>query len=139
MAMSLTELEKSLKGLRLSGMAATMQARALQVASHEMDFIEAFGWLVQDELDRRRSTLLDRRYRASGLIEGSGLVLGYYWAKYLTIIATGVFLLPEGYEIAAKVSFLRIAIFVINLSIVLESAQNFVYQAGSLSWKRMAN
>jgi len=69
MAMSLTELEKSLKGLRLSGMAATMQARALQVASHEMDFIEAFGWLVQDELDRRRSTLLDRRYRASGLPE----------------------------------------------------------------------
>jgi DNA replication protein DnaC len=69
MAVSLTELEKSLKNLRLSGMVATLQARALQVASHEMDFIEAFGWLVQDELDRRRSTLFARRYRASGLTE----------------------------------------------------------------------
>jgi DNA replication protein DnaC len=69
MAMTLTELEKSLKNLRLSGMVATLEARALQVASHDMDFIEAFGWLVQDEVDRRRSTLLHRRYRASGLTE----------------------------------------------------------------------
>jgi len=69
MGMSLNELEKALKGLRLSGMVATMEARALQVASHDMDFIEAFGWLIQDELDRRRSTLLNRRYRASGLTE----------------------------------------------------------------------
>ena len=60
MAMSLTELEKALRSLRLSGMAATLEARALQVASHEKDFIDAFGRLVQDELDRRRSTLLNR-------------------------------------------------------------------------------
>jgi hypothetical protein len=55
MAMSVAELERSLRALRLSGMSATLQARALAVASHEMDFIEAFSWLVQDELDRRRS------------------------------------------------------------------------------------
>lgn len=58
MPMSLTELERALRSLRLSGMTATLEARALQVASHQMDFIEAFSWLVQDELDRRRSTLL---------------------------------------------------------------------------------
>jgi DNA replication protein DnaC len=69
MAMGTTELEQALKGLRLSGMSATLQARALQVASHEMDFIEALGWLVQDELDRRRSSLLDRRFKLSGLPE----------------------------------------------------------------------
>lgn len=69
MAMSLNELGKALTSLRLSGMVATLEARALQVASHEMDFVEAVGWLVQDELDRRRSTLLGRRYRASGLSE----------------------------------------------------------------------
>jgi DNA replication protein DnaC len=69
MAMSITELERSLRALRLSGMGATLQARALAVASHEMDFIEAFSWLVQDELDRRRSRLLDRRYTLSGLAE----------------------------------------------------------------------
>ena len=68
MAMSITELERSLRALRLSGMGATLQARALAVASHEMDFIEAFSWLIQDELDRRRSRLLDRRYTLSGLL-----------------------------------------------------------------------
>jgi DNA replication protein DnaC len=78
MAMSITELERSLRSLRLSGMSATLQARALQVASHDMDFIEAFGWLVQDELDRRRSRLLDRRYTLSGLAERKDLA-GFDW------------------------------------------------------------
>jgi DNA replication protein DnaC len=67
MAMSFTELERALRSLRLSGMSATLEARALQVGSHEMDFIEAFSWLIQDELDRRRSRLVDRRYTLSGL------------------------------------------------------------------------
>ena len=49
MAMSIPELERALRALRLSGMITTLQARAQQVAQHEMDFIEAFSWLVQDE------------------------------------------------------------------------------------------
>jgi len=65
--MSLPELERALRTLRLSGMTATLDARALQVAAHEMDFLEAFSWLVQDELDRRRSRLLERRHTLSGL------------------------------------------------------------------------
>ncbi len=73
MTMSITELEHALRALRLSGMSATMQARALQVAAHEMDFLEAFSWLVQDELDRRRSRLLDRRFLLSGLRERKNL------------------------------------------------------------------
>jgi DNA replication protein DnaC len=73
MAMSITELERALRSLRLSGMSATLEARALQVGSHEMDFIEAFSWLIQDELDRRRSRLLDRRYTLSGLAERKDL------------------------------------------------------------------
>ncbi|MFA5939663.1 MAG: IS21-like element helper ATPase IstB [Sinimarinibacterium sp.] len=67
--MSIPELERALKGLRLSGMTATLQARALQVDSSEMNFLEALSWLVQDELDRRRSRLLERRYAHSGLTE----------------------------------------------------------------------
>lgn len=69
MSMTIPELEKALKGLRLSGMTATLQARALQVDSSEMNFVEALSWLVQDELDRRRSRLLERRYAHSGLTE----------------------------------------------------------------------
>jgi DNA replication protein DnaC len=73
MPMSMNELEKALRGLRLSGMIATLQARALQVSSHEMDFIEAFSWMIQDELDRRRSRLLERRFTHSGLPERKSL------------------------------------------------------------------
>lgn len=73
MSMSIPELERSLRALRLSGMIATLQARAQQVAHQQMDFIEAFSWLVQDELDRRRSRLLDRRFALSGLQERKDL------------------------------------------------------------------
>jgi DNA replication protein DnaC len=73
MPMSIPELERALKNLRLSGMIATLEARALQVASHEMDFLEAFSWLVQDELDRRHSRLLERRHALSGLPEHKDL------------------------------------------------------------------
>ena len=73
MTMSMIELERALRALRLSGMLATLQARALAVGAHEMDFIEAFSWLVQDELDRRRSRLLERRYTLSGLTERKDL------------------------------------------------------------------
>jgi DNA replication protein DnaC len=73
MTMSSTELERALRGLRLSGMNATLPARALQVAQLQMDFVEAFSALVQDELDRRRSRLLDRRFTLSGLPERKDL------------------------------------------------------------------
>jgi DNA replication protein DnaC len=73
MPMTLIELQKALRGLRLSGMSATLEARALQVAAHEHDFLEAFSWLVQDELDRRHSRLLERRYTGSGLSERASL------------------------------------------------------------------
>ena len=73
MTMSMTELEGALRALRLSGMIATLQARALQVAHHQMDFTEAFASLVQDELDRRRSRLLERRFTHSGLPERKDL------------------------------------------------------------------
>jgi DNA replication protein DnaC len=69
MPMSRVELEQSLRGLRLSGMIPALEARALQVSTHEATFLDAFSWLVQDELDQRRSRLQDRRYTLSGLPE----------------------------------------------------------------------
>jgi DNA replication protein DnaC len=69
MAMSIEELEKAFRGLRLSGMAATLEARALQVASHECDFLEGLSQLVQDELDRRKTRLIERHFTKSGLPE----------------------------------------------------------------------
>jgi len=73
MTMSTTALQRAMRGLRLSGMTATLETRALQVAQQQMDFVEAFSALVQDELDRRRSRLLDRRFTLSGLPERKDL------------------------------------------------------------------
>jgi DNA replication protein DnaC len=73
MTMTITELERALRALRLSGMTATLENRALQVAQQQMDFIEAFSALVQDELDRRRSRLIERRFKLSGLTERKDL------------------------------------------------------------------
>jgi DNA replication protein DnaC len=67
MNMSLPELEHALRALRLSGMIPALQIRSQQVAGHEMNFLEGLSCLVQDELDRRRSRLLDRRFTHSEL------------------------------------------------------------------------
>jgi len=69
----MTELHRALRALRLSGMIETLEARAMQVQSHQMNFLEALSWLVQDELDRRQSRLLDRRFSLSGLPERKDL------------------------------------------------------------------
>ena len=73
MTMTSLELDRALKGLRLSGMTATLDVRALQVSQHELSFLDAFGCLVQDELDRRKSRLLERRFALSGLSERKDL------------------------------------------------------------------
>jgi DNA replication protein DnaC len=73
MSMTMPELQRALRALRLSGMISTLEARALQVQSHQMNFLEAFSWLLQDELDRRHSRLLDRRFSLSGLPERKDL------------------------------------------------------------------
>jgi DNA replication protein DnaC len=73
MPMSTAELHKALRGLRLSGMSATLETRALQINSEHRDFLEGLAWLVQDELDRRRSRLLERRFALSGLPERKSL------------------------------------------------------------------
>jgi len=71
--MTMPELQRALRALRLSGMIATLEARAMQVQSHQMNFLEAFSWLLQDELDRRHSRLLERRFSLSGLPERKDL------------------------------------------------------------------
>jgi DNA replication protein DnaC len=69
MPMSMPQIEKNLQALRLHGMRATLQARLLQANQGGVSFLEAFSWLVQDELDSRHSRLLERRFKASGLDE----------------------------------------------------------------------
>ena len=101
MPMSIPELERALRQLRLSGMIATLEARALQVANQEMDFLEAVSWLAQDELDRRRSRLLERRHTLSGLPDRKDLK-SFDWTYNLRLPKRDVLELATLKFIAAK-------------------------------------
>lgn len=57
-------------------------------------------------------------YSALQLTEGTGLLLGKGWAKYFTIISTSAFIPLEIYEIAKRVSPVKIAVLLINVAVV---------------------
>ena len=69
MTMSMNEIERALRDLRLSGVRATLDTRVLQAQASQQPFLETFSLILQDELDRRRSRLTERRYQTSGLDE----------------------------------------------------------------------
>jgi DNA replication protein DnaC len=73
MSMSMIEIEKALKQLRLSGVRATLETRVLEAQVANLSFLETFSTILQDELDRRQSRLLERRYQLSGLDERASL------------------------------------------------------------------
>jgi DNA replication protein DnaC len=69
MTMTMTDIERALRELRLSGVRATLDTRILQAQATGQPFLETFSLVLQDELDRRRSKLTERRYQQSGLDE----------------------------------------------------------------------
>ena len=73
MSMSMIEMERALKQLRLSGVRATLETRILEAQASNLSFLETFSLVIQDELDRRQSRLLERRYQSSGLDERASL------------------------------------------------------------------
>jgi DNA replication protein DnaC len=73
MSMTMNEIERTLRELRLSGIRATLETRILQAQANQQPFLETFSMILQDELDRRRSSLMERRYHQSGLDERATL------------------------------------------------------------------
>lgn len=69
MSMTMNEIERALRDLRLSGIRATLETRILQAQASCEPFLTTFSLILQDELDRRRSRLMERRYKQSGLDE----------------------------------------------------------------------
>ena len=61
--MNLAEVTRALRQLRVSGMAATLEARLLQAQSEKWAAIDFISALVQDELIRRQDRLLERRIK----------------------------------------------------------------------------
>jgi len=59
--MNLTELQRSLRQLRLGGMAAVLETRLRQAQAEPMAPIDLLATLVSDEMTRRSDRLLERR------------------------------------------------------------------------------
>src|SRR5881396_613802 len=64
--MNLIELQRALRQLRCSGMAAGLETRLLQAQTDTLAPIDFLSRLVQDELLRRQDRLLDRRVKQAG-------------------------------------------------------------------------
>lgn len=71
--MNLNEIERTLRQLRLSGIAATLNTCVLQAQSCQQPFLETLAALLQDELDQRRTRLTRRRLKHSRLDEQPSL------------------------------------------------------------------
>ena len=71
--MNMNDIERALRELRLSGLAATLNVRAMQAQTSQEPFLETFAALLQDEIDSRRSRQLERRFKQSGLDERASL------------------------------------------------------------------
>src|SRR5574338_233656 len=59
--MNIIELQRSLRQLRLGGMAAVLETRLRQAQAEPMAPIDLLSTLVSDELARRSDRLLERR------------------------------------------------------------------------------
>jgi DNA replication protein DnaC len=64
--MNVPELQRSLRQLRLGGMAAVLETRLRQAQAEPMAPIDLISCLVSDELQRRADRLLERRRKQAG-------------------------------------------------------------------------
>jgi DNA replication protein DnaC len=64
--MTLTEVTRALRQLRVSGMAATLEPRIVQAQADHWAPLDLIAALVQDELQRRQDRLLERRVKRAG-------------------------------------------------------------------------
>jgi DNA replication protein DnaC len=61
--MTLAEVTRALRQLRVSGMAATLESRIVQAQADESAPLDFIATLVQDELQRRQDRLIERRVK----------------------------------------------------------------------------
>ena len=64
--MTSEELDRALRQLRLGGMADRLAVRAQQARSDNLGPLDFLSLLVNDELERRRDRLIERRIKAAG-------------------------------------------------------------------------
>src|SRR4030067_3150969 len=96
------ELDRKLRYLRLSGMAAALEARNQEALHPHLAYPEFLELLVEDELATRRDRLFARRLKQAGIAEVKTLE-GYDWSfnpqvprSLITDLATARFVREHG-------------------------------------------
>ena len=72
-------LQTTLKNLRLSGLAATLDVRLQEAASHRLSHAEFLELILEDELLVRRERLIERRIKAAQFRDPKTLE-GFDWS-----------------------------------------------------------
>jgi len=67
----------------------------------------------------KRAGILSFLYATVCVVEGTGLMLEKQWAEYFTVILTAMGLPWESYELMFRFSWYKVALFVINLAVLL--------------------
>jgi len=102
------------------------------------------GRLVQFLLDKatlvddhmlRRISLFVFFYAALGLLEGFGLMFEKVWAEYFTAIITASFLPLEIFELAHRVTWVRIGFLVANLAVLAYLVSHLIRRKAGLRRK----
>jgi DNA replication protein DnaC len=110
--MNVVELQRALRQLRCSGIAAGLEARLLEAQAEKLAPIDFLARLVQDELLRRQDRLLERRLKQAGFRDvgkrldtfdfdfnkkmNRALVFELATARWITEHADALFLGPPG-------------------------------------------
>jgi len=56
---------QKLRGFRVSGMAQSLPVRVIEARASDCDYLEFIDGLLDDEMDKRRSSLVERRFKVS--------------------------------------------------------------------------
>jgi DNA replication protein DnaC len=72
--MNLIELQRSLRQLRLGGIAAVLETRLHQAQTEPMAPIDFLSCLVSDELTRRADRMLERRHKEAGFRDANRML-----------------------------------------------------------------
>src|SRR5881409_1331188 len=110
--MNVVELQRALRQLRCSGIAAELEVRLLEAQAEKLAAIDFLSRLVQDELVRRQDRLLERRLKQAGFRDAAkrldtfdfdfnkkmnrALVFELATARWVTQHADALFLGPPG-------------------------------------------
>lgn len=75
--MNIIELQRSLRSLRLGGIAAVLETRVVQAQAEKLSATDFLSLLVTDELTRRSDRLLDRRIKQAGFRDSGRRLDGF--------------------------------------------------------------